>query len=195
MIKNRNFLIITLIIFLLLSGLGLLIVTNTSAQTSTDPSNINIWLKYVNSKAGYEVAYPRDWKLSIGRSNGYPLFSIFDTILQSQKPNTIEIEQGAKIEINVIDYDISDAPVNYLINDKAVEHVIKSPMSIMSNGVSAAEESVIFDNIQSNRVVLSKNGKTYDIYLLIPNPDKIDQNKLDEYISIFNELVASFQVK
>lgn len=196
LIKNKKLArgVLTAVI-LLIGGFGIFIIKNTTARTFITPVEKQQWSKYTNVEASYDVEYPSDWKLLVGRSNGFPLFSIFDPVLQSQDSNTIEIEQGAKIEINVIDYDAANSSLDYLSKDSSLGSVVKSPQSKTVNGISAAEEMRIFDDIQSSRIVLSKNGKTYDIYLLIPNPDKLDRNKIDEYVTIFNSLVASFQLK
>jgi murein DD-endopeptidase MepM/ murein hydrolase activator NlpD len=62
------------------------------------------WITYHSQELGYEFQYPSNWVLEVGTSTGYPYVTLRDPVPQTLLPASLEIGQGAFIEISAEKY-------------------------------------------------------------------------------------------
>lgn len=65
---------------------------------------------YRNSMLGFEIQYPKNWRLQESISMGYPYVRITDPLVLARPTETTELQQGALIEISAEEYR-SQAPI------------------------------------------------------------------------------------
>ncbi|WKZ26347.1 MAG: hypothetical protein QY304_03070 [Candidatus Paceibacterota bacterium] len=166
------------------------IITDTQKPATT----------YTHPELGYSFEYLSDWLLGTYKSNGYEAVGLWDPVAQQQEGAEGHLIQGAKIEISTCNC----APISSFKNT-IVERTGKGPETITS--VSESTLNIYKDQTPVSVVrvdyktelgggksvyFVGRDGLLYVLTLGIPNLETLGTGQLQEYRSVFEDVIQSF---